>query len=77
MKMRLEATLIEEHGDTGKFNVNYASDSVKKNFIPAFYLAMLNAMRDTNTREFYKALAQFSEEDMDEMIEFFEGEDDD
>ena len=73
MKMRLEATLIAKHGDGGKFGVKLASESVKEDLIAPFYLAMLKAMRDGHTREFYEAMAMFSEDDMDEMIDFFEG----
>lgn len=77
MKMILKAELMAKHGDCGKFGVKLSSESVKENLIPLFYLAMLKAMRDGNTCDFYKALAMFTEDDIDKMHEFFEGGEDD
>ena len=77
MKMTLKAELMAKHGDSGKFGATLTSESVKENLIPMFYLVMFKAMRDSNTRDFYKALAMFTEDDFDEMHEFFEGGEDD
>ena len=77
MKMRLEVTLMEKHGDEAKFGAELSCKGVKENLIPKFYLVMLKAMRDTHTPDFYKALYFFAEADMDEMRDFFEGGEDD
>ena len=77
MKMTVEDTLQSKHGDYGKFGVGVTSEGVKKNLIPLFYLAILKSMRDSHTRDFYKALEMFTEDDMDKMHDFFEGGEDD
>ncbi len=76
MKMTLEAKL-SEHDGYGRIATGLTTDAVEKKLIPVFYFAMLKAMRDTYTRDFYRAMAIFMDGDIDEMRNFFEGGEED
>ena len=70
---------IKEITKDGKANVacKIQQEFAHPMFMPVAFEAILKAMKDTDKRAFYKAMANFADEDLDDAMEFLSGENDD
>lgn len=65
--------------DRGKARINVRSklDDVYKPLLGPIFEAILHAMKNTDKRAFYNAMAIFAENDFDDAMEFLTGCEDD
>lgn len=75
MKVRITAHIREIDKDgIAKVGCKIQKEFAVSMFMPVAFEAILKAMKDTDKRAFYEAMANFANEDFDDALEFLDGE---
>ena len=65
-----------EHG-AARINIQGKLEGVYEPLLALIFEAILRSMKDTDEHAFYEAMANFAEEDLDDLRELIHGENDD